>query len=194
MNQISITNLQSSFYIFGCTLKTKYRNLAIIISFPLASNNWTPPNHLIFEVLIFISLLAKFRHLKNCWIEFPPIKKSVKIGGKIPPEIYLFENLTIIPLNIWLYIHTPCIFTSRIHHKNTFIPTLRLAKMLCTWIECKLLDKDLNETSPTIVVLCDGSKTQFSNLKVGKMVANLKELIANANFLVWKTEIPHNWP
>jgi hypothetical protein len=26
------------------------------------------------------------------------------------------------------------------------------------------------------------------------MVANLKELIANANFLVWKTEIPHNWP
>jgi hypothetical protein len=46
------------------------------------------------------------------------------------------------------------------------------------------LDKDLNETSPTIVVLCDGSKTQFSNLKVGKMVVNLKELIANANFLV----------
>jgi hypothetical protein len=50
--------------------------------------------------LILISLLAKFHHLKNGGIEFPPIKKSVKIGGKIPPEIYLFENLTIIPLNI----------------------------------------------------------------------------------------------
>lgn len=138
--------------------------------------------------------LAKFRHFKNGWIEFPPIQKSVKIGEKIPPEIYLFEKLTIIPLNIWLYIYTPYIFRSRIHQKNTFISTLRLAKMLCTWIKCKLLDKDLNETSTTIVVLCDGSKTQFWNLKVGKIAVNLKELIGNANFLVWKTEIPHNWP
>jgi hypothetical protein len=36
-----------------------------------------------------------------------------------------------------------------------------------------------NETSPTIVVLCDGSKTQFWSLKVGKMVVNEKELIIN---------------
>jgi hypothetical protein len=138
--------------------------------------------------------LEKFHHFKNSWIEFPPIKKSVKTREKIPPEIYLFENLTIIHFNIYIYIYKPYIFRSRIHHKNAFIPTLRLAKMLCTWIKCKLLDKDEMKPVPTTVVLCDGSKPQFWNLKVGKMVVNLKELIGNANFLVWKTEIRHDWP